>query len=47
MFHHLREIFCCHKRSQEEEPPEEEHTYIELDPEIELADASMVVHTDE
>ena len=47
MFRHLREIFCCHRTTREEEPPEEEHTYIELDPEIELENASMAVHTEE
>ena len=47
MFHRLREILCCHKRTREEDTPEEEHTYIELDPEIELENASMAVHTEE
>ena len=43
----LRESFCCFKWTDEEESPEEEHTYIELDPELEIMEASMIVHTDE
>ena len=49
MFSVLRGCLSCYKTSPEDNEPniEDDHTYIELDPEIELAEASMIVHTDE
>ena len=49
MFSVLRGCLSCYKTSLEDNEPniEDDHTYIELDPEIELAEASMIVHTDE
>ena len=49
MFSILRGCLSCYKTSLEdnETTMEEDHTYIELDPEIALAEASMIVHTDE
>ena len=46
MFSILRGCLSCYK-TDNETPIEEDHTYIELDPEIALAEASMIVHTDE
>ena len=46
MFSVLRGCLSCYKTNNET-PTEEDHTYIELDPEIAFAEASMIVHTDE
>ena len=48
MFSVLRGCLSCYKTSLEDNETniEEDHTYIELDPEIALAEASMIVHTD-
>ena len=46
MFSILRGCLSCYK-TDNESPIEEDHTYIELDPEIAFAETSMIVHTDE
>ena len=46
MFSVLRGCLSCYK-TDNETPIEEDRTYIELDPQIALAEASMIVHTDE
>ena len=49
MFSVLRGCLSYYKTSLEDNETNigEDHTYIELDPEIALAEASMIVHTDE
>ena len=49
MFSVLRGCLCCYKTAPEDNETtiEEDHTYIELDPENALAEVSMIVHTDE
>ena len=46
MFSVLRGCLSCYK-TDNESPIEEDHTYIELDPEIAFAETSMIVHTNE
>ena len=49
MFSVLQGCLCCYKSAPEDNETtiDEDHTYIELDPENALAEASMIVHTNE